>query len=125
MLSLFAAIVPVKPLGGIRMKIGTVRPEEARVFDRDEGYHQFHSEDGSPYGSFEVFWHNGGPLTEGMPRDPEDWDSDDSEQNEPAGWYWYACFPGCLPDSDPSGPFATSTQAMYDADEFHPDHMEE
>jgi hypothetical protein len=31
------------------------------------------------------------------------------------GWYWWACFPGCLPDSDPNGPFATKAQALADA----------
>ena len=25
-----------------------------------------------------------------------------------AGWFWWACQPGCLPDSPPIGPFATS-----------------
>lgn len=31
------------------------------------------------------------------------------------GWYWWACFPGCLPDSDPMGPFATEAEALADA----------
>ena len=31
------------------------------------------------------------------------------------GWYWHACFPGCLPDSEPSGPFATEKEAIDDA----------
>ena len=31
------------------------------------------------------------------------------------GWYWWACFPGCLPDSDPCGPFDTATAAIEDA----------
>lgn len=31
------------------------------------------------------------------------------------GWYWWACFPGCLPDSDPIGPFATEEEALADA----------
>ena len=31
------------------------------------------------------------------------------------GWYWWACFPGCLPDSDPCGPFATEAEALADA----------
>ena len=33
------------------------------------------------------------------------------------GWYWQACFPGCLPDSDPVGPFATEAEALADARE--------
>ena len=28
-----------------------------------------------------------------------------------AGWFWWACQPGCLPDGPPIGPFATSYSA--------------
>jgi hypothetical protein len=31
------------------------------------------------------------------------------------GWYWWACFPGCLPDGDPIGPFVTEEEAMFNA----------
>ena len=31
------------------------------------------------------------------------------------GWYWQACFPGCLPDGEPMGPFATEAEAVADA----------
>jgi len=31
------------------------------------------------------------------------------------GWYWQACFPGCLPDSDPVGPFTSYSEALTDA----------
>ena len=31
------------------------------------------------------------------------------------GWYWWSCFPGCMPDSDPVGPFATEAEALEDA----------
>jgi len=31
------------------------------------------------------------------------------------GWYWQACSPGCLPDSEPIGPFATKAEALADA----------
>lgn len=61
---------------------------------RMEGYHSFRGE-GGDYGSFEVIW----------------LDNDDYE----AGWYWWACFPGCLPDGDASGPFSTSRLAWKDA----------
>lgn len=39
------------------------------------------------------------------------------EDGEPlaAGWYWQACFPGCLPDSEPVGPFDTEDAALADA----------
>jgi hypothetical protein len=32
-----------------------------------------------------------------------------------AGWFWWACQPGCLPDGLPMGPFATSYRAYRDA----------
>lgn len=32
-----------------------------------------------------------------------------------AGWYWQACFPGCLPDGEPCGPFDTEADAVADA----------
>ena len=31
------------------------------------------------------------------------------------GWYWWTCFPGCLPDGDPNGPFDSEALAMADA----------
>ncbi len=34
-----------------------------------------------------------------------------------AGWYWWPCFPGCMPDGDPVGPFDTEEQAIKDARE--------
>jgi hypothetical protein len=30
-------------------------------------------------------------------------------------WFYWFCFPGCLPDSDPIGPFATRKEAVADA----------
>ena len=32
-----------------------------------------------------------------------------------AGWYWWPCFPGCLPDSDPVGPFQSENDAIRHA----------
>lgn len=32
-----------------------------------------------------------------------------------AGYYWQSCFPGCLPDGDPIGPFDTRALAVADA----------
>ena len=34
------------------------------------------------------------------------------------GWYWWSCFPGCLPDSEPFGPFDTEAEALEDARDF-------
>jgi hypothetical protein len=31
------------------------------------------------------------------------------------GWYWWASFPGCIPDSDSYGPFDTEADALTDA----------
>ena len=45
------------------------------------------------------------------------WLTEDGEAL-PAGWYWWACFPGCLPDSDPFGPFETEQEALADAQDF-------
>ena len=42
-------------------------------------------------------------------------DSEDPEQTAAqnlSGWYYWACFPGCLPDSDPIGPFDTEEEAI-------------
>lgn len=31
------------------------------------------------------------------------------------GWFWWTCFPGCLPDSSAIGPFKTRKEALADA----------
>lgn len=31
------------------------------------------------------------------------------------GWFYWFCFPGCLPDSEPYGSFETRTEAIADA----------
>lgn len=28
------------------------------------------------------------------------------------GWYYWYCFPGCLPEGDPTGPFKTEEEAI-------------
>lgn len=52
--------------------------------------------------NIEVFW---------LPKDYLD------GEEIPAGWFWHACFPGCLPDGDPVGPFDTEAEALADARE--------
>lgn len=32
-------------------------------------------------------------------------------------WWWWSCFPGCLPDSEPIGPFDSEADALADARE--------
>ena len=39
------------------------------------------------------------------------------EDMEP-GWYYQACFPGCLPDSDPVGPYDTKREAVKASQEW-------
>jgi hypothetical protein len=51
--------------------------------------------------NIEIFW-------------SEDMDASDGEPFEP-GYYWWACFPGCLPDGEPNGPFETEEEALEDA----------
>ena len=55
----------------------------------------------------EVFYASKGELELDI-CDPEGYDS-------PAGFYWWSCFPGCLPDGDPVGPFDTEQDAISDA----------
>ena len=47
----------------------------------------------------------------------DDYPSEDGEEQLEPGYYWWACFPGCLPDSEPRGPFATYEEALADARE--------
>jgi len=101
------------------MIIGTVRPEEAKIFDAFAGYHRFHAEDTQDeYGSLEVFWHDGGHM---VVHGDDDLPLDDCRDGEVAGWYWWACFPGCLPDGEVNGPFDTSRAALLNADEWSPE----
>ena len=37
---------------------------------------------------------------------------DDDGEPMPSGWYYWYCFPGCLPDSDAIGPFQTEKGAL-------------
>lgn len=50
--------------------------------------------------------------------DPDSWMAERAKESSPkelAGWYYWYCFPGCLPDSDPVGPFETEQAALDDA----------
>lgn len=68
-------------------------------------YHRFRAEGDEEYGRFEVFYKDAGTWC----------DEDGDLHAHGKGWYWWACFPDCLPDSDPSGPFDTEQQAIDDA----------
>lgn len=62
-------------------------------------------------------------LAEGMSSEPPEDAADSAEYEEErqreaedlAGWYWWTCCPGCLPDSEASGPFETEMEANEDA----------
>lgn len=73
-------------------------------------YHHFKDENGNEYGSFEVFY-----KTEKEIRD--EWDSVwiNSTAGRLTGWYWWPCFPGCMPDGDPQGPYESEEEATQAA----------
>jgi len=90
-------------------------------------YYPFLSDDGSTYGSCEVFfmsaadirahWRipgwDGFAVPSDCPGDPRDCCADNPSDLQ--GWYWQACQPGCLPDGDPMGPFPSESDAIADA----------
>ena len=67
----------------------------------------------------EVFWADQGDW--GYDDNGERCDPDYSECTEEnqAGYYWWNCMPGCLPDSEPSGPFTTEEEAIANAREMY------
>lgn len=71
-------------------------------------YHQFRHPDGDAFGSFEVF------QIKAEQTDAMTGELDGDGAWEP-GFYWWPCFPGCLPDGDERGPFATESEAIEDA----------
>jgi hypothetical protein len=81
-------------------------------------YHTFQPADGEPFGSFETFeW----TLADAEQESPHEWDAlglpDDIEPADRVGWYWWACFPGCLPDGEPMGPFESEQAAIEAANQ--------
>jgi len=72
-------------------------------------YYSDESRENSPYAlpDVEVFYATEGELS--------DFANTDDDEVFPAGWYWWTCFPGCLPDSDPIGPFESEEEALADA----------
>lgn len=58
-------------------------------------------------------------ITESEPEEGEDSSAYNEERKKEAeklaGFYWWTCSPGCLPDSDASGPFETESEALEDA----------
>lgn len=53
-------------------------------------------------------------FNESLPSEPTDEERLGAAQKL-AGFYWWSCSPGCLPDGDASGPFETELEAIEDA----------
>ena len=43
--------------------------------------------------------------------------TDDDGDEYAAGWYYWWCMPGCMPDSEAYGPYGTEQAALADAQE--------
>ena len=95
-------------------------------------YHQFQNGYGETYGSFETFqWDRfdcqDADLIEQDQESETGWSTtvhgiagfcqEDVNPADYEGFYWQACWPGCLPDGDPMGPFASEQEAIDDANE--------
>lgn len=70
-------------------------------------FHRFTDSTGQQSGSFETFYHY-----------RDEFSSLPDQFDFPNGWYWWACFPGCLPDGDPAGPFETEQDAICNATDW-------
>ena len=105
------------------------KPDESA--DEHAGYSRFADEEGNDLDntSMEVFWNDAdGPFSlrgeecdecEGTGKGELPAGSCEACEGHgsPAlesGWYWWACYPGCIADGEPCGPFATSTEAYED-----------
>lgn len=53
-------------------------------------------------------------MADELPSEPDDTEREQAA-NTLAGWYWWSCCPGCLPDGEASGPFETELEAIQDA----------
>ena len=41
-----------------------------------------------------------------------DYPPEDGAEPLEDGWYYWYCFPGCLPDSEPNGPYKSEREAL-------------
>jgi len=46
------------------------------------------------------------------------WNEDKNMPLE-SGWFYWHCMPGCLPDSQPFGPFPTEKEASIEANKIY------
>lgn len=54
----------------------------------------------------EIFEHDGKRTSE------DDCWADENGEPLPAGWYYWTCIPGCMPESDPIGPYDNEAAAI-------------
>lgn len=78
---------------------------------------QFYSHperEGNPHAlpDAEVFYNDAGSNA------PRDGLTGDHGELLSSGWYYWFCFPGCLPDGEPIGPFETEQEAIDDCRAF-------
>jgi len=59
------------------------------------------------------YWVNGDELYLDYSQVPEGINPEESG----CGWFFWFCFPGCLPESHPFGPFNTEEKAIKNAEE--------
>ena len=67
----------------------------------------------------EVFWHDGERTS------ADDCWTDTNGEPLSAGWYFWSCFPGCMPEGDPNGPYETEDEAWAEVEELWGDEEEE
>ncbi len=63
--------------------------------------------------SVEIFYALEGELDECLEHDGADID-----ERTKAGWFFWACHPGCLPDGPPFGPFETRRDAWLEVTDY-------
>ena len=81
-------------------------------------YGHFQTYEGEEHGSFEVFYADESDCEQYTETWTEEGNcSEDEESPYTPGWYWWACFPGCMPDSDPNGPYESEDAAEESAKE--------
>lgn len=93
-------------------------------------YHQFSNVYGETYGSFQVVERDrydceDAGLIEQDPTSPGTWYALEfgmggtvrvaTDPKYWEGFYWQACWSGCIPDGEPCGPFPTEQAAIDDA----------
>ena len=70
----------------------------------------------------DLMWeaHKRFPLVSMNSRDRQkaiDWAVEESGAE--GGFFWWTCMPGCMPDSEPNGPFKTYKEALKDAQSYN------